>query len=348
MINDRRLLTQRRHPDSRRTRLRADAVRLLLEDPLLDLDSLDWAELGDVAERAGVIVRLADAVRRRRETLPVNFAERASRACARTQRVVQLVDRLGDTCAQAGIAHAFLKTVERYPDSGPDIDLLIADPSPNVDARILRDIPARGRGRGFRDWLGGTHTFTAAFGIVIDIHHTRLGRFGEQARYARILLPRAQARPLGPTTCLAPSAEDHFLLIAIQQLYARPALRIADVYSAIVTLKSHEQLNWDYVFATALSMGMLSAVSAYLDYVSRVYEQLFNQRLLPEAFLARFRSEEIGMDAGRDTRFPLAGAALRLYWHQVRASLEAGRWHSAARLCLLPLVAALPAASRRL
>lgn len=346
-MNDRRVLTQRRHPDSRKTRLRADAVRLLLDDPRLDLDGLDWAELGNVAERAGVIVRLADAVRRRSEVLPAHFAQRAAEACARTQRAVQIVERLGDACTRLGIAHAFLKTVERYPDSGPDIDLLIAEPSPGIDARILAEIPAARRGRGFRDWLGGSHIYSAAFGIFIDIHHTRLGRFGEQARYARILLSRAQPRPIGPATCLAPSPEDHFLLIAIQQLYARPALRIADLYSAIGALRSYEQLNWDYVFATALSIGMLPAVSAYLDYVHRVYEQLVDRPLLPEAFLARFRSEESARAAGRDTRFPLAGAALRLYWHQVRASLEAGRWHSAARLCLLPLMAALPAASRR-
>ena len=137
---------ERRRPDPRHLRLRESALRLLLEDPRLDLDGLDWAELRRVAERAGVIVRLADAVARRHETVPARFAAGAARACARTQCALALVDRLSEACDRLGIAHAFLKTVERYPDSGPDIDLLIADPSRSVDRLILRDLPAAVRG----------------------------------------------------------------------------------------------------------------------------------------------------------------------------------------------------------
>ncbi|MEX2156263.1 MAG: nucleotidyltransferase family protein [Gemmatimonadales bacterium] len=334
----------RRGPDPRHMRLRESALRLLLDDPRLDLDGLDWAELRRVAERAGVIVRLADAVAHRHETVPAGFAAGAARACARTQCALALVDRLSEACDRLGIAHAFLKTVERYPDSGPDIDLLLADPSRSVDRLILRDVPAAVRGQGFRNRLSGSRTYTAAFGIVIDLHHARLGQLGEQARYARIVLSRARRVPLGATSCIAPSPEDHFLLIATQQVYTRPALRLADVYWAIGALRRHDELNWDYVFATALSMGMLPAVGAYLGYLHQMHRQLFDQPLLPESLRARFPADK---QSRRDVQFPRAGVASRLYLDHVQASLEAGRWHSAARLFLLPIVAALRAEPRR-
>jgi hypothetical protein len=328
--------------ESADVRLRGTALRLLLNDSRVDLDELDWTAVRDVAERGGVIVRLAQAIVARRETLPANFAEAVARASARTQRMWELVDGLRERCAQLGIAHAFLKAAERYPDAGRDIDLLIAETSPDVDRAILRDVPATLRARGFRNRLTGSRTYTAAYGIVIDIRHGRLGQFGEQARYARLLLDRAGPVAVGPTTCIAPSPADHFLLLATQQVYTRPALRLADVYWALATLRQSQALPWDYVFATALSMGMLPAVGAYLEYVDRMHARLFDRPLLPDGLLSRFQ----GANRGRlvrdpDGRFPRTPVARRLYLNQIQATVEAGRWNSAARLSLMPLVAAL-------
>jgi len=334
----------RRRSESRDTRLRTAALRLLIDPTSVDPDELDWAELRPVAERGGVIVRLADALTRRGETLAPRFAAAAARACARTQQALEVMDRLGERCTQLGIAHAFLKAVERYPDTGRDVDLLIADPSPAVDRLILRDLPAAPRARGFRTRLSGSRTYTAAHDIVIDIHHARLGRFGEQARYARTLVERASVVPVGPTACVAPSPEDHFLLVATQQVYTRPALRLADVYWAVTMLRRDDQLRWDYLFAAALAMGMLPAVGAYLAYVDRVHTRLLGRTLLTADLLARFEAPpSVPQSAQAGIRFPAVRTVRQLYVKHIHATLEAGRWHSAARLSLLPVAAALAA-----
>ena len=314
---------ERRRADGRSTRLAASALRLLLDHPLLDLDELDWADM-------------------------TRLAESAARGCARTQQAVALIDQLSNACKRLGLAHAFLKTVERYPDSGPDIDLLIAAASPALDAAILEHLPAIPCRRPLRHRLSGSRTYRAAFGLVIDVHHGRLGVFGEQARYARIVLSRARPAALGATMCLAPSPEDNLLLIATQQAYTRPALRIANVYAAITALQRPERLNWDYVFATALSTGTLPAVDAYLSYIERLHTHLMNRPLLPADILARFRvRERAAAEPDDNARFPRAGIARRLYLDHLYASMEAGRWHSMARLLLLPVMAALAAKSRR-
>jgi len=137
----------------------------------------------------------------------------------------------------------------------------------------------------------------------------------------------------------------NLLLLAAQQVYARPAFRLADAYWMVTTLRD-QQLNWDYVFATALSMGMVPAVGAYLEYVDRVHARLYSRPLVASDLLTRF---QVGSGAvpKEGWRYPEGRAAARLYLQHVRATLESGRWHSAARLSLLPVVAALAAGTRR-
>jgi thymidylate kinase len=327
--------------ESRGRQLRSSALRLLL-DPGVDPDEIDWADLRPVAERGGVIVRLADALQERGEALPSRFAAAAAKACTRTQQVLEIVDRLGERCVQLGIQHAFLKTAERYPDTGRDVDLLVAETSPRADRAILAALPAalRARGASLRNRLAGSRTYDAAHGIVVDIAHGRLGKFGEQARFARLVLANAAPAPVGPTSFVVPAAADHFLLLATQQVYTRPALRLADVYGAIVMLRRPEPLNWDYVFATALAMGMVPAVGAYLEYIDRMYVRTLNRPLLDDRLLDRFQSRHRA-GPGQDIRFPRIPVARRLYLSQLHATIEAGRWHSAARLSLMPVIAGL-------
>lgn len=332
-----------RRAESTNTQLRAAGLRVLLAPERVDADDIDWAELRPVAERGAIIVRVADALVRRGDMLPPKFAEAAARACARTQRMLEVADRLSERCTALGIRHAFLKIAEMYPDSGRDLDLLIADTSPAVDRKILQDMPATFKSPGLRNRLAGSRTHTAAYGIVVDIHHGRLGRFGEQARYARLLLDRASAARAGQSSFPAPSAADHFLLLATQQVYTRPALRLADVYSAIALLRTPDALSWDYVFATALSMGMVPAVGAYLEYIDRMHARLFDRPLIGDTLLARFQvRDRAALARGQDARYPRSSLARRLYLQHIQATVEAGRWVSAARLSLAPLVTVLP------
>ena len=92
--------------DSReeRERLAWAVLRLLLDDPRFDADDLDWTLVRAVAERAGVIVRVADTIVRRGEELPPRLAESAAVACTHTQRVLEIVDQLGAACRRLGIA----------------------------------------------------------------------------------------------------------------------------------------------------------------------------------------------------------------------------------------------------
>jgi hypothetical protein len=81
----------------------------------------------------------------------------------------------------------------------------------------------------------------------------------------------------------------------------------------------------------------LGAVGAYLGYVDGIHRQVFERDLIEAGVLPRFQ----GMPAPVATTFPdQRGTIARAYVRQVGATLESGRWQSAARLSLLPLMAA--------
>jgi hypothetical protein len=323
-------------------------LRLLVADPLADPDVLDLVEAQRLASQSGVIVRLADALRAYGDELPPQCAAAAAQACTATQRKLELVDRLSDRCIKLGLAHAVLGVAERYPDSAV-VTLLVDSPwSPNVDRAILHDLrsrPAKPRRRGarFERRLAGATTHIAEYGIELRLRHGRLGRFGEQARFARLLLQRARIQPVGCTTCSVASPEDYFLLLVTERAYMRPAAHLADFAWAVPALRG-PTFDWDYVFATALSLGVTSGAAAYLQYLVGVYGIVSGGRRSLLSAAVRNRFGVLPDDPAAP--YPATHVLAHTFVENLRATLEAGRWQSAARLALLPLVAAFAGLQR--
>jgi hypothetical protein len=152
---------------------------------------------------------------------------------------------------------------------------------------------------------------------------------------------------MGTATPLAPSPADHVLLLAMHQLYTRPEFRLSDLHCAITALRGPE-MDWDYLFATAISTATVPTVGFYLQYLDRLYQSVSGRALVPADVLQRFVTS-VGTEpaAAQDARFPRIRSAARLYLQNLSATLESGRWHSAARLSLVPLLAALTARTGR-
>jgi hypothetical protein len=314
----------------------------------VDPVELDWSALRQAGQRGNALVRVADAVRQPGEKLPALFADATAQACRRTQQIVELVDQLSDACTRLGLAHAFVRTAECYPDAPQAIDLLIGEPSPRVDRAITRDVHAMRRAGSLHHRLAGVSTYGLPYGNRLLIRHGRVGRLGEHARFARLLLARARPRAMGTATPLAPSAADHILLLATHQVFTRPKFRVSDLHTAIAAVRD-PAMDWDYLFATALSTATVAAVGCYLRYLDHVNHVVGGGALVPDSVLNRFTSgaPDSGSGLAPDARFPRLSSAARLYMHSLGATLESGRWHSAARLSLVPLLAAVSAGNRR-
>lgn len=328
------------------------ALDLMLNPPSVtfDGDHIDWSELRQAAERGGAIVRVADALRRIApdEPLPPRFAASTAEACRHAQQIVELVDHVSAACRRLGLSHAFVRTAESYPDAPRTIDLLVGESSPAIDREITHSIHATATRSLLHHRLAGASTYTLPYGNRLLIRHGRLGRLGEHARFARVLLGRARAVTMGTATPLVPTPADHVLLLALHQLYTRPEFRLSDLQCAIAALRGPD-MDWDYLFATALSTGAVPTVGCYLQYLDRVHESVSGRALIPDEILRRFAADlrRTGPALAPDARFPRTKSAARLYLRNIRATLESGRWHSAARLSLMPVFAALTAGARR-
>jgi len=329
-------------------RTAAVILRILAGDPRVGAEALDWRLIGGIARREYVAQRVARRLARRGVRLPPRFGDAVARHRDRSGHILALASRIGETCARQGIAHVFLKLAQHYPDVGNDVDLLIAGES-GADTLVLDQIPALPGRRSLGGWIDGRTVYAIPqHQTAIDVHHGRLGRFGEHRRVAALLLRRRQTVVLGRAACSVPSLEDQMLLQALAQGAGRSRLSLGDVSWVIGTVRD-ARLDWNDVLAAAKAAGLLECLSCRLHYVDQIHRDVFDRPLLDRAIRARLPGKDWGLVEYRDGGFRFATTRVsgRLYLQQFRAEVAAGDWEAAGRLCLIP-VAAVSAGLRRI
>lgn len=314
-------------------------LRLLLGDPRIDPDDLDWSAVLPLAQKHRLVMRLTAWFALRGEPAPEPFRLLAAQAEERHRVLLDLMARIGERCGRLGVPHAFLKASQQYPDLGRDLELLIPADSPELDTVI------NGRcGSSVRRRSGAFLTGTTACAIpnatgVLQIHHGRIGRLGEHTRFAAQLMERSRPLPLGDVVCYSPSPEDALLLQVLSRFYRKPALRLRDVLWAITTIRSG--LDWDQLLETARATGLLPGLSRYLEAVDRIHEDLLGKPLLTHDVCRRFATaHDTAPQYANDTFAIPAGVTAPLYFRQFLSDVASRDWGAAGRLALLPFVAA--------
>jgi hypothetical protein len=316
-------------------------LRLLLDDPRVDPDDLDWSLILPAATRHGLLLRLAAWFDRRGECAPPQVAasiqlERDKLAC-----VVSMVGQIDERCQERGVRHVFLKFAQQYPDLGRDVDLLVSCDC-EVTGEVLTGRAASLRRQDLRCRLAGTVSYAIPeCDTSVAVHHGRVGRLGEHERFARQILERPRRVSLGSVSFDAPTREDALLLLVLDRLYGRPTLRLRDAHWAITTMRSGV-LDWDYLIATARAQNLIAGLGCYLDYVDQIHRQLFGRAVLPAEVRTRLAPGDWGQVAFESGcfRFPAARVTGRLYFAEFCTDLIQGRWEAASRLVWLPIVAA--------
>jgi hypothetical protein len=328
--------------DQLESRQAALILGILLEDPRADTDDLDWDVARRMAQRDRVLLRLADRMQRRDGPLPPVFTAATHTARAAAAAMLDIVARLTAACESCGAEYVVLKLAHQLPDTGSDVDLLVAGSAPDVDRAIQDHVPAlAGRRRPVRKLTGKLRYVTARDGVVVDVHHGRLGPLGEERGLAALLLrQRRQVPATKDLTLWAPGPEDQLLLQAVQ-VCGRRALRLSDVYWTIATARDG-RLEWRRLLTTAHALGLEARLSCYLDFVSQVHRDLFQRPLLPADVRSRLDLGAWGKIAfrGGTFRVPAARAIGRVCLEELRDRVGFGDWTGAGRLCLLPVAAA--------
>jgi len=316
-------------------------LRLLLEDPRADVDELDWDFARRLATRDRVLIRLAERIETGDTPLPPTFAAAVARARAAAAATLEIVQRLDAACASCGAEYVVLKLAHQLPDTGSDVDLLVSGSAADIDRAVLEHVPAiTGRRQPVGRITRQLRYVTARHGVVVDVHHGRVGPLGEDRKFAALLLRQRRRVEIGTGSIWAPSPEDQ-LLVQAMQVANRRSLRLGDLAWTIGVARDG-RLAWARVLSTAKALGLTSRLSCYLDYVSQVHRLVFGHPLLPADVRGRLELGRWGQITFREGafRFP-AGLAMRRVWlDEMPGRVGIGDLGGAGRMLLLPVAAA--------
>lgn len=299
---------------------------------------VDWPLLLALAQRNGVVVRLAEGLERAGFRPPAFFAAAAERGRERTRTVHAVVRHIAAQCGRHGVEFLFPTAWQHAPDVGGDLDLVVLARDPGVDALILDGLAASLRARDVRDRLAGTALYWLREPrLALDVHHGRLGFVGEHGSYPAALIARRRRRTVEGEECFVPAPEDQLILQGMSRVAGRRSFSIADVVTTVIAVQA-ERLDWSYLVGASRRLGVYSPLCCYLSYVAQIYGALYNRGLLPADAWRRLALDGWGraqFRAGR-YRFPTLRVRHRLYWRQLATAVAAGRWRAASRLCLVP------------
>jgi hypothetical protein len=308
----------------------------------------EWAELLQLAVSNGVVIRTLDRLHARGAVVPPSFAPAIEAQRTRASQMSEAMRRVAEICTGHGIVWCYPKAPDRLPDIGRDLDLLVAPGSERLDGLLRRELGAIPLARRFRFQVAGSTQYRFPWWpAALDVQLGRLGVVGEHSGFPVELLRRAGTIEVAGSRYLMPRREDRLVFQGLQMVYGRDAIRITDVISTIRLVRGGN-LDWDEVKETATRAGVVPGLSCYLSYVDQIHVELFGTPLECPPQARRL----MGGSWGRVTfargryRFPTLAVNGRLYLQRFVSDCASGRWASAARLFLLPGIAAAAAKGR--
>jgi hypothetical protein len=308
---------------------------LLLDEtaPPAALATSEWNFLARVAERNGVLVRLADRVAKLGVTPPLGFLQAADRERERARMALDALQEIHAACARHQIRWLLPKAVSRFPDVGDDLDILVLESASTVDGLMLEGLVVTPRRRTLAHRLTGSTVYLTASGVVVDIHHARLGSAGQHNRFPAVLVRNRCPATIGGMEFLVPCSEDQLVLQGVEKVVGRRFIALADVLQTIVMVRQGT-LDWDYIARTAWEHDAEAGLCCYLHYVDEIHARLVGRRLVTREALqalggglwGRTRFAESGL------RFPALWVTARIHTRQFARALGAWDWRTAARV----------------
>ena len=332
------------HPLTDEERHARFILELLLDDPAVGgpaLERPDWPLLARLAQRHAVLVRVADGLAELGVPVPPEFAAAADRERDRGRATLEVLRHVHAAGERHRIAWMAPKVPQRYPDVGDDLDLLVCSAGGEIDGLVLEGIPVTRERASLANRLSGSAVYTVvgaiAPGLVVDIHHNRVGPAGQHVAFAAALMRNAQRQVLGGTELCVPAPEDQLVLQGLEKVAGRRSFHLCDVLQTIAILR-RPRLDWDRVLATARAHGGWDGLSCYLHYVNEAHARLLGRPLLSVEQGRTLTLRGWGHTTLRDTgfRFPAVRVTGRLHGSQLGRSLGQREWDTALRLSLWP------------
>jgi hypothetical protein len=265
-----------------------------------------------------------------------HFVERQiGRALERLHSVVRALE-------QTGHPPIVIKTLDHWPDIGSDLDLFIAA-TENDTVRAMRSaLQAEPQPQSWGDRLAHKWNFRIpGLPQLVEIHVGCLGQTGEQDALPAHLEETSVMRNIGPFRFRVPAPEEQVTLAALQRMYRHFYIRLTDLLN-LTGLMRAGRLDFTRLRASAQRWSIWPGVATLLKITSDYNERAGGGPLpLPEFVVrsARFGAE-VTYVGEQFLRLPMVPQGSQLFLRQLLGTGVARHFRAAARLSLLPALAA--------
>ncbi|PYX40308.1 MAG: hypothetical protein DMG81_06665 [Acidobacteria bacterium] len=243
---------------------------------------------------------------------------------ARVEKVLTYLHRIVDRFEQRGREVMAMKTLDHWPDTGSDLDLLAIADDAEVCAILEHDLQATKEPQSWGDRLAHKFNFRIpGLPELVEVHVGCLGQTGEQNSLAAGVLSRRIHQSYGEYSLPVPVPEDRIVIATLQRMYRHYYIRLTDIVN-IYGLLAEERVDFQ----------RLTIVNQHgIRYGSKSIA-------LPEMVTAaaRFSSKRTYVDR-KFVRVPLVPEAADLFLHQLAGTGRQHNFRAMMRLSLLPVLA---------
>jgi hypothetical protein len=314
-------------------------------DYICGLPLNQFEELLQQAETQRVLGRFLEALKNNlptdHEDLSRLLDSRLAAERARIEIVLATLQKIVNAFDTRSLPVMIMKTLDHWPDTGSDIDLLAAGTNHDVCDVLENTFRAVRQPQSWGDRLAHKFNFhLPKLDELVEIHINCLGQTGEQRRLAAGVLSRRSNQPYGDYSLPVPVAEDRVIIATLQRMYRHYYIRLTDIVNIFQSL-SQKKIHFERLMAIADDSSVWPGVATLLEIVCQQGARYGGPPITLPAFVtkaARFNSTRTYVDR-RFLRVPIVPEAANLYLEQLAQNGRSRNLRAVARLSLLPLLA---------
>jgi hypothetical protein len=236
-----------------------------------------------------------------------------------------------------------IKTLDHWPDLGSDLDLFIAATEEDTVHVMRGELTAEPQAQSWGDRLAHKWNFRIpGLSRWVEIHVGCLGQTGEQDALPAHLQETSVPRDAGSYRFRVPAPEEQVTLATLQRMYRHFYIRLTDLVNLSGLVRAG-RLNFTRLRDSSQRWSIWPGVATLMKITSDYNERIGAGPLpLPESVVlsARFGAE-VTYVGEQFLRVPMLPQGSQLFLQQLIGTGAALRFRAAARLSLLPALAAV-------
>lgn len=259
----------------------------------------------------------------------------------RAEKALAYLRRIIDRFEEHGLAIMVMKTLDHWPDTGSDLDLLAMADDDQVCAIFKNDLHAIKQPQSWGDRLAHKFNFRIPdLQELVEVHVGCLGQAGEQHALAAGVLSRRMEQAYGDYRLPVPISEDRIVIATLQRMYRHYYIRLTDIVN-IFGLLADGRVDFNKLKAIADVGSVWPGVATLITIVCQHGLRYGGQDIeLPEIVTqaTRFNSQRTYLDR-KFVRVPILPEAADLFLQQIAGISRKHNFRAMIRLSLLPVLA---------